>query len=143
MLGSCGLTSHLAIFKLYRDGTVVHFPNLDLLPGTQRNGQLGVVVVPSLPRPGHRGVQTLPSEGQRAVRVWRESNSDLLIRSSARYLYATMASYDICIFHYSVVLNILLLYTPLIVIDISVIKSFILYHKETRSFSFIFIPYSI
>ena len=33
--------SHLAIFQLYSDGTDVQFPNFDLLPGTQRHGQLG------------------------------------------------------------------------------------------------------
>ena len=31
-LVGCGLTSHSAIFQLYSDGTVVQFPNLDLLP---------------------------------------------------------------------------------------------------------------
>ena len=30
-----------AIFQLYSDGTVVQFPNLDLLPSTQCHGQLG------------------------------------------------------------------------------------------------------
>ena len=37
-----GLTSHSAIFQLYSDKTVVKLPNLDLLPATQRYGQLGV-----------------------------------------------------------------------------------------------------
>ena len=46
----CCLTSHSAIFQLYSDGTVVQIPNLDLLLGTQRHGQLGVFSVPSLPR---------------------------------------------------------------------------------------------
>ena len=41
--------SHSPIFQLHSDRTVVHFPNLDLLPGTQRHGQLGVLSVPSLP----------------------------------------------------------------------------------------------
>ena len=45
----CDLTSHLAIFQLCSDGTVVQFPNFDLLPGTKRNGQLWVFSVPSLP----------------------------------------------------------------------------------------------
>ena len=30
----CGLMSHSAIFQLYGDGTVVKFPNLNLLPST-------------------------------------------------------------------------------------------------------------
>ena len=33
-------------------GQLSSFPNFDLLPGTQRHGQLGVFSVPSLPRPG-------------------------------------------------------------------------------------------
>ena len=37
-LVGCGLTSHSMIFQLYSDGTVVQFPNVDLLPGTQRMG---------------------------------------------------------------------------------------------------------
>ena len=45
-----GLTSHSAItFQLYSDRTVVQFPNLDLLPETQRHGQLGVFSVLRLP----------------------------------------------------------------------------------------------
>ena len=64
----CGLTSHSAIFQLYSDGTDVQFPNFDLLPGTQRHGQLGVFSVPSLPRHGHRDVRRrlLPPCDQRA-----------------------------------------------------------------------------
>ena len=34
VVGAFGLTSCSAIFELYSDGTVVQFPNLDLLPGT-------------------------------------------------------------------------------------------------------------
>ena len=34
----CGFTSHSAIFQLYSDGTVVQFPNFDLLPGTHAMG---------------------------------------------------------------------------------------------------------
>ena len=56
-LVGCGLTSHSEIFQLYSDGTVVQFPNFDLLPGTQRHGQLVVFGVPSLPRHGHRDVK--------------------------------------------------------------------------------------
>ena len=52
-----GLTSHSAIFQLYGDGTVVQFPNFDLLPGTQRDGHLVVFSVPSLPRHGYRDVR--------------------------------------------------------------------------------------
>ena len=52
----CGLTSHSALFQLYSDWTVVQFSNLDLLPGTQRHGQLGVFSVLSLPRHGHQDV---------------------------------------------------------------------------------------
>ena len=58
-----GLTSHSAIFQLYSDGTVVQFPNFDLLPGTQRHGQLGVFSVPSLPRHGHQDVRVLAIRG--------------------------------------------------------------------------------
>ena len=88
----CGLSSHSAIFQLYEysDETVVQFPNLDLLPGTKRHGQLGVFSVLNLPR------QTtyftfLPSDGANAVRVCRESNPDRPIHSPACYLYATAA----------------------------------------------------
>ena len=56
-LVDCGLTAHSAIFQLYSDGTVVQFPNFDLLPGTQLHGQLGVFSVPSLPQHGHRDVR--------------------------------------------------------------------------------------
>ena len=67
-----GLTSHSAIFQLYSDGTDVQFPNFDLLPGTQRHGQLGVFSVPSLPRHGHRDVRRrlLPPCHQRAHTRW-------------------------------------------------------------------------
>ena len=51
-LVGCGLTSHSAIFQIYSDGTVVQFPNFDLLPGTQGHGQLGVFSVPSQPDTG-------------------------------------------------------------------------------------------
>ena len=37
-LVGCGLTSHSVIFQLYSDGTVVKFPNFDLLPGTHAMG---------------------------------------------------------------------------------------------------------
>ena len=37
-LVGCGFRSHSAIFKLYSDGTVVQFPNFDLLPGTHAMG---------------------------------------------------------------------------------------------------------
>ena len=47
-----GLTSHSAIFQLFSDGTDVQFSNFDLLPGTQRHGQLGVLNVQSLPQHG-------------------------------------------------------------------------------------------
>ena len=57
LVGWCRLTSHSALFQLYSDGTVVPFPIFDLLPGTQRHGQLGVLSLPSLPRHGHRDVQ--------------------------------------------------------------------------------------
>ena len=33
-----GFTLHSAIFQLYSDGTVVQFPNFDLLPGTHAMG---------------------------------------------------------------------------------------------------------
>ena len=50
------VTSHSATFQLYSDRKIVQFPNLDLLPGSQCHGQLGVFSVPSLPRHGHRDV---------------------------------------------------------------------------------------
>ena len=95
-LVGCGLTSHSAIFQLYSDGTVVQFPNFDLLPDTKRHWQLGVFSVPSLPRQGHRDVRktsltSLPSEGPHAVRVCRESNPDLPIHSPARFFCPTAA----------------------------------------------------
>ena len=101
-LVGCGLTSHSAIFQLYSDGTVVRFPNFDLLPGTQPHGQLGVFSVPSLPRHGHPDVwrRLLPpllSEGPQAVRVCRESNPDCLIHCPACYLYATVVGITQCI----------------------------------------------
>ena len=49
MFVCCGLMSHSVMFHLYSDGTVVQFRNLDLLPGTQCHGQLGVFSVQSLP----------------------------------------------------------------------------------------------
>ena len=54
LLVGCGLTSHSVIFQLYSDRTVVQFPNLDLLLGTQCDGQLGDFSVPSLPDTGTR-----------------------------------------------------------------------------------------
>ena len=56
-LVGCCVTSNSVIFQLYSDWTVVQFPNLDMLPGTQRHVQLGVFSVPSLPRHGHWNVQ--------------------------------------------------------------------------------------
>ena len=71
-LVGCVFTSHSAIFQLYSDGTVVQFPNFDLLPCTQRHGQLGVLNVPSLPRHGHRDVRRglLPPCYQSAHTRW-------------------------------------------------------------------------
>ena len=56
-LFDCGLMSHSAIFQLYSVGTVVQFQNLDLLPGTQSHGQLGVFTVPNLPRHRQRDAE--------------------------------------------------------------------------------------
>ena len=53
-LSGGGSTLHSAIFQLYSDRTVVHFPNLDMLPETQRRGQRGVFNVLSWPGHGHR-----------------------------------------------------------------------------------------
>ena len=52
--------------------TIVQFPNLDLLSGTQCYGQLGVFSVPSLPRHGHWDVRRrlLPPYHQRAHTRW-------------------------------------------------------------------------
>ena len=68
-VGWC-LTSHSAIFQLYSDGTIVQFPNLDLLTGTQRYGQLGVFRVPSLPQIKHQDMRRrlLPPCHQRPTR---------------------------------------------------------------------------
>ena len=68
----CGLTSHSAIFQLYCDGTIVQFPNLDLLPDTQCHGQQGVF---SLPWHGHRKAHMLWGP------VCQESNPDFPIPS--------------------------------------------------------------
>ena len=57
LLVCCGPTSHSEIFQLYSEGTVVQFPNVDLLLGTKRHGQRGVFSVPGLPRHGHRDVR--------------------------------------------------------------------------------------
>ena len=87
----CGLSPHSAIFQLHSDETVVHFPNLDLLPDTQHHhGQIGVFYIPSLPRSGKITTQdlfltSLPSEGPNAVRLCRVSNPGLPIHSPARY----------------------------------------------------------
>ena len=71
-LVGCCLTSHSVIFQLYSDRTVVQFPNFDLLPGTQRHGQLGVFSVPSLPRHGNPDFQRrlFPPCHQRAHTQW-------------------------------------------------------------------------
>ena len=45
------------ICQLYRDGTVVQFTSFDLLPGTNRHGQLEVLSVPSLPQLRHQDVR--------------------------------------------------------------------------------------
>ena len=91
------LMSHSAIFQLYSDGTVVQFPNFDLLPGTQRHGQLGVFSVRAYPDTGTGTSKDVfyllsirgPTRGE--VRVYWESNPDRSIHSPARYLYATAA----------------------------------------------------
>ena len=80
VLFSCGLIWHSTIFEIWKDtstswlvvechvqqyfsyivmGQLSSFPNFDLLPGTQRHGQLRVLSVPSLPRNGHRDVFNL------------------------------------------------------------------------------------
>ena len=71
-LVGCGLTSHASICQLYSDATVVQFPNFDLLPDTQRHGQLRVFSVPSLPRHGHLDARRRlkPSCHQRSHTQW-------------------------------------------------------------------------
>ena len=49
------LSSHSAIFQLYSDDTVVQLPNLDLLLGTQRLGQLWYLVFRAYPTGTLRG----------------------------------------------------------------------------------------
>ena len=50
LLVDWSLTSHSAIFQQYSDGTVVQFPNLDLLPGTQCPGQLESTLIRDVQR---------------------------------------------------------------------------------------------
>ena len=63
LLIGCGLTyvtlTWLSDIQLhvYSDGTVVQFPNLDLLPGTQRHGQLGSLACRAYPDTGTRTSQ--------------------------------------------------------------------------------------
>ena len=86
-LVGCGLTSHSAIFQLYSDGTVVQVPIFDLLPGTQRHGQLGVFSVSSLPRHGHRDARRrlLPLCHQRAHTRWGYAgNRTRIVRSTVQ-----------------------------------------------------------
>ena len=74
----------------YSDGTVVHFPNLDMLPCTQRNGQIVVLKYRAEPTPTRTPrlfFTSLLSEGPNEARLCRESNLDLPIHSPARYLY--------------------------------------------------------
>ena len=47
LLWSGGWTSHSAIFQIYYECTVVHFPYLDLLPANPRHEKLGIFYVPS------------------------------------------------------------------------------------------------
>ena len=99
---ACGLTPHSEIFQLYTsEVTIVQFPNLDLLPGTQRHGQLGVFSVSSLPRHGHWDVRRrlLPPCHQRAhTRSGYAGNQtlifDRLIHSPAHYLYTVAGLND-------------------------------------------------
>ena len=86
-LVGCGLTSHSAIFQLYSDGTVVQFPNFDLLSGTQRHGQLGVFSMPSLPQHGHQDVRRRlkPPCHQRAHTRWGYAgNRTRIFRSTVK-----------------------------------------------------------
>ena len=85
------LKSHSAIFQIYSDGTVVKFPNFDLLPGIQCHGQLGPTPTQAPGRP-MKSLTSLKTEGPQAVRVYRELNLDLPIHNPACYLYATVAA---------------------------------------------------
>ena len=100
-LVGCCLTSHsanAAIFLLNRDGTVVPFPNLDLLPGhpmpwTTR-GLKHAEPTPTREQGRPKtSLASLPSEGQCAIRVCWESNPDLPIGSPVHYLYATASGF--------------------------------------------------
>ena len=87
------ITSISAILQLYSDGTVVQFPNLDLLLDTQRHRQLRFFSVSS-----HPGTGTGKSEGVFKILAIggptrRELNQDLPIRSPARYLFPTAAGF--------------------------------------------------
>ena len=95
-LVACGLTSRSAIFQLYSDGTDIKFTNFDLLPGTQRHGQLGSLACRAYSDTGTGTSENVfyllaTRKGPRAVRVSRESNPDRPIHSPARNLYATAA----------------------------------------------------
>ena len=92
-LVGCGLTSHSAIFQLYSDGTVVQFgpaaghPTPWAARGLKR-AEPTPTRAPGCPK---TSFTSLPSEGQHAVRVSRESNPDRPIQSLARCLCATAA----------------------------------------------------
>ena len=98
----CGLTyvtfSDISAIQ-WRDN--FPFPNLNLLPGTQRHGHaMGLKrAEPTLTRAKCRqntSLTYLSSDDQQAViKVSRESNPDHSIHSPARYLYTTVASQNI------------------------------------------------
>ena len=90
------LTPHSAIFQLYSEGTVVQFPNFDLLSGTQRHGQL-VFSVPFLPRHGDRDVQRRlqPPCHQRAHTQWGYAGNRTQIFQSTVQPVTSAPSQDI------------------------------------------------
>ena len=98
MIGWLWFYVTFSFFQLYCDGTVVQFSNLDLLPGTQRHGQLEARSLAcratQTRAPGRPKISltSLPSEIPQVVRVDQISNPDLPIHSQARYLYATAAA---------------------------------------------------
>ena len=68
------------------ESTIVHFPNLDLLSDTQRNGQLEAFSLPSLPQHEHWDFTLLaiggPSNGEGMPGIDQD-----------RFLYATPADF--------------------------------------------------
>ena len=80
----CGLMFHIAIFQLNIDRKIVQFPYLDLLPGTQHHGKVGVFRVQSLPRLGPRDVQRrLLLHCHQRAHTWSGHARDLYVSATS------------------------------------------------------------